>query len=72
MTNKNNKPKSIKDTLKPRRGKIRQGYFIPKNPDKYDGDLSQIIYRSSWEYKFLKFCDDNEKILKYSLYKFII
>lgn len=66
MSNKDKKPKSIKDTLKPRRGKIRQGYFLPKNPEKYEGDVSQIIYRSSWEYKFLKFCDDNEKILKYS------
>jgi hypothetical protein len=66
MSNDNSKPKSIKETLKPRRGKIRQGYFVPKNPEKYDGDVTQIIYRSSWEYKFLKFCDDNDKILRYS------
>jgi hypothetical protein len=62
----NKKHKSIKETLKPRAGKIRQGYFIPKNPSKYDGDITQIIYRSGWEFKFLKYCDENDKIVKYS------
>jgi hypothetical protein len=66
MSNESKKSKSIKETLKPRRGRVRQGYFIPQNPEKYDGDVTKIIYRSSWEYKFLKFCDDNDKILKYS------
>ncbi len=63
MAKKN--PKSIKDTLKPRYGRIRQGYFIPKNPHKYGGDLDKIIYRSGWEYKFLRYCDENDKIIKY-------
>lgn len=66
MSNESKKSKSIKETLKPRRGRVRQGYFIPQNPEKYDGDVTKIIYRSGWEYKFLKFCDDNDKILKYS------
>ncbi len=66
MSNESKKSKSIKETLKPRRGRVRQGYFIPQNPKKYDGDITKIIYRSSWEYKFLKFCDDSDKILKYS------
>ena len=60
------KNKSIKETLKPRRGRIKQGYFKPKNPSKYNGDVTQIIYRSGWEYKFLKYCDENIKIVKYS------
>ena len=62
----NKKSKNIKDTLKPRRGRIRQGYFIPKNPNKYVGEIDKIIYRSGWEYKFLKYCDENERIIKYS------
>jgi len=62
----NDKYKNIKDTLKPRRGKTRQGYFVPKDPSKYDGDISKIIYRSGWEFKFLKYCDDNDRIVKYS------
>lgn len=49
-----------------KKSRIRQGYFLPQNPKKYRGDHTKIIYRSSWEYKFLKFCDDNDKILEYS------
>ena len=37
MPNEKNRSTSIKETLKPRRGRIRQGYFVPKNPQKYDG-----------------------------------
>mgnify|MGYP001205919653 CR=1 FL=1 len=61
-----NKDKNIKSFLKPRRGRIRQGYFKPKNPKKYKGDASQIIYRSGWEFKFFKYCDENPKVLEYT------
>lgn len=44
----------------------RQGKFTPKNPAKYRGDLDNIIYRSSWELKFLQFLDNNPNILEYS------
>lgn len=58
----------IKTFLKPRNGdkKPRQGYFKPANPDKYMGDLTKIIFRSSWEFKFLKWCDLSPTVLKYS------
>ena len=61
-------PNGIKDFLKPRNGekRPRQGYFRPINPDKYLGDLSKIIFRSSWEYKFLKWCDLSPTVLKYA------
>ncbi len=58
--------KSIKNFLKPRAGAIRQGYFKPANPDKYVGDPTQIIFRSSWEFKFLKWCDSSPTIIAYS------
>mgnify|MGYP003334285652 FL=1 len=58
--------KSIKNFLKPRAGAIRQGYFKPANPDKYVGDPTQIIFRSSWEFKFLKWCDSSPTIVAYS------
>jgi hypothetical protein len=58
--------KDIKSFLKPRNGRIRQGYFTPKNPSKYKGDPTQIIYRSGWEFKFFKFCDDNANVLEYA------
>lgn len=60
------KKKDIKNFLKPRKGRIRQGYFKPTNPEKYKGDPTNIIYRSSWEFKFFKYCDENEMVLEYA------
>lgn len=42
-----------------------QGYFNPTNPDKYVGP-APIIYRSSWERKFMIMCDTREHVLKWS------
>lgn len=55
--------KSNKPTAK---SKFRQGYYILNNPDKYIGDSTKIIYRSSWEYKFCRYCDDSTNVLKWS------
>lgn len=49
----------------PRDGKYYQGKFNPRNPEKYVGNHKNIVYRSSWELKFLQWCDRNEKILRY-------
>lgn len=43
-----------------------KGKFKPSYPDKYKGDPTNIIYRSLWELKFLRYCDLNENILEYS------
>ena len=43
-----------------------KGKYIPKNPDKYDGNIKQIIYRSSWERLFMVYCDRNERVLSWS------
>lgn len=42
-----------------------QGYFKPTNPNKYVGP-SPIIYRSSWERKFMIWCDTNPLVLLWS------
>lgn len=42
---------------------FKQGYYQPKNEDKYTSDLSKIIYRSSWELTFMKFLDNNPSIV---------
>ena len=34
-----------------------QGKYRASFPRKYKGDHNNIIYRSSWEYKFMKWCD---------------
>lgn len=43
-----------------------KGRYQPKNPQKYRGDVNNIIYRSLWERKFLVYCDTNENILEYA------
>ena len=39
--------------------------YKPSYPDKYQGDSSNIICRSSWERKFCHYCDLNENILEW-------
>jgi len=40
-----------------------KGIFKPKNPKKYKGSLNEIVYRSSWELKYMMELDNNPKIL---------
>lgn len=46
--------------------KFHQGYFVPRMPEKYVGDLRSIIYRSGWEQKFMGWCDFNENVVQWS------
>ncbi len=43
-----------------------KGRYKPKNPSKYDGDPTNIIYRSLLERRFMVYCDMNSTILKWS------
>lgn len=43
-----------------------QGKFRPTNPNKYKGDVDNIVYRSSWELTAFKFCDSEKFVLKWS------
>lgn len=49
-----------------------QGTFTPKNPEKYVGDVSKIIFRSSWEQKFMIWVDNNKSIIKWNSEEIII
>lgn len=49
-----------------------KGSFIPKNPNKYRGDSSNIIYRSTWELRVMKYFDDNPNIIWWSSEELII
>jgi hypothetical protein len=40
-----------------------QGIFVPRNKEKFLG--SKAIYRSSLELRFMKFCDNNENVIKW-------
>lgn len=39
------------------------GTFIPKNPEKYLGDVNNITWRSSWELRAFQFMDGNPNVL---------
>lgn len=43
-----------------------KGKFRPKNPNKYKGDSSNIIYRSSYELKLMRYLDENTNVLEWS------
>ena len=42
-----------------------KGKYKPQNPQKYNGDPTRIIYRSLWERKFMKFCDEKKSVLQW-------
>lgn len=42
-----------------------KGKYKPSYPAKYKGDPTNIIYRSLWERKFMKYCDLNENVLEW-------
>lgn len=40
--------------------------FVPTHPEKYSGDVSNIIMRSSWETRFATWCDKNPSVVRWS------
>ena len=43
-----------------------KGKYKPHNPQKYIGDPSNIVYRSMWERKCMKYFDNNPSVIKWS------
>lgn len=43
-----------------------KGFFKPRNPQKYKGDPSNIIYRSGWELKFMSYLDAHQDVIFWS------
>lgn len=48
------------------------GIFRPKNPQKYKGDYTNIIYRSSWELKLMMWFDTHPDVLEWSSEEIVI
>lgn len=48
------------------------GKYRPTNRRKYKGDPTNIIYRSLWELKFMKYCDLNENVLEWGSEEIVI
>jgi len=49
-----------------------RGKFRPKNPQKYRGDPTNIIYRSLWERNCMRYFDENPNVLKWSSEEVIV
>lgn len=43
-----------------------KGVFKPKNPSKYLGNSSNIIYRSLWELKLMMYLDSHKDVLNWA------
>ena len=44
----------------------KQGVYELRHPEKYLGDTTKIIFRSSWELEMHKFLDNNINVLRWS------
>lgn len=49
-----------------------KGLFKPRNPLKYKGDPSNIVYRSRWELKFMSYLDAHKDVLSWASEEFSI
>ena len=52
--------------------KYLQGKYIVRNKKKYMGDYNNVVYRSSWELKFLAWCDNNPNVVEFSSEEIVI
>ena len=49
-----------------------QGIFKPTNPKKYKGKINNIVYRSSWEKKFMLYCDRTPGVVEWGSEEIVI
>ena len=49
-----------------------KGLFRPRNPNKYKGDASNIVWRSTWELKFMNYLDSCHNVIQWSSEEFCI
>jgi hypothetical protein len=61
-----NKPNTSGTRANGGTARTNQGYYHPLNKEKYVGDPDLIIYRSSWEYAFAKWCDVSPSVTRWS------
>ena len=43
-----------------------KGKYNPKNPHKYKGDPTNIIYRSLWELKLMMYLDEHRDVVQWA------
>lgn len=49
-----------------------KGRYNIQKPEKYVGDSKNIIFRSSWELKFMKWCDHNNNVMEWGSEELVI
>ncbi len=49
-----------------------QGSFRPRNPNKYLGDPTNVIYRSHWELKLMSYLDKHPHVTKWCSEEIVI
>lgn len=59
------KIKNLLPRQQSKKQKFLQGYYDIHNPKKYFGPRP-IIYRSSWELKFMMWCENNSNVIEWS------
>lgn len=52
--------------------KSYSGFYKPQNPKKYMGNPKRIVYRSSWELKFMKYLDEHPDVISWASEEFSI
>lgn len=55
-----------------KKAKWQQGKYRPINPKKYKGDLRQLVFRSSWEFKLFRYCDITDGVIEWSAESVIV
>ena len=49
-----------------------RGKYRVSNPRKYKGNARNVVYRSSWEYKFMQWCDSHPSVEEWASEEIII
>ena len=49
---------------------MAKGLYTPKHPEKYLGDPRKIRFLSSWELRFMQFCDTNPNVIQWGSEEF--
>lgn len=48
------------------KSKSKKGKFRPRNPEKYRGDVTNIVYRSTWESRMMRYFDQHPAIIEWN------
>lgn len=64
MAQINNNYKKHHKPVNESKSRYHQGYYIPKHPEKCL--TKENIYRSGWEVKFFRWCDENSNVVRWA------